>query len=106
VIPRPRLFLGVLAVLALAALALGSIATSMPSGPAAIIGPGDRFSADRAFVHGQAVGKRVAQAHVRVMDGSDELDRQPGFVLRPAGVGGKGSYLSELVLITKTYDLA
>jgi hypothetical protein len=38
----------------------------------------------------------------RVVDGSDGLDRLPGFVPRPEGVGVEGSHTSELVLVGTT----
>jgi hypothetical protein len=42
-------------------------------------------------------------AMIRVMDGSDGLDRLPGFKPRPTGVGIEGSHDSELAVVTKTY---
>jgi len=48
---------------------------------------------------------RPEPVSVRVMDGSDGLDGLPGFVPRPAGVGIKGSHLSELVVVAKTVKL-
>jgi hypothetical protein len=47
----------------------------------------------------------TGQPTIRVMDGSDGLDGLPGFVPRPAGIGVKGSHISELVLVAKTYHL-
>jgi hypothetical protein len=42
---------------------------------------------------------------LRATDGSDGLNGLPGFQPRPAGVGVEGSHDSELVLITRTYEL-
>jgi hypothetical protein len=42
---------------------------------------------------------------VRVMDGSDGLDALQGFTPRPPAVGVRGSHVSELVLVARTYTL-
>jgi hypothetical protein len=42
---------------------------------------------------------------LRVMDGSDGLTGLPGFTPRPDGIGVKGSHVSELVLVAKTYTI-
>jgi hypothetical protein len=90
--PRPRVFLAVLAALALAALASDSISTIMPPAAAPITAPADQFSADRAFVHVQAVGQRVhvagsaAAASVR----SYIEDYLKGLGLTPAEQEGVG----------------
>ncbi len=58
-LPRPRPLLTLLALVGLAGLAWGSIATVLPPSPVAVDAPDDQFSAGRAFAHVERVGARV-----------------------------------------------